>query len=378
MKRDDYLTFKVVGGPVALHDVADEFSLMKGFLKKPLTAEIAARVCERSGSHLLKMVSARAEGDEACLYFASPEVNHRPKILPSTNAGDILYCKVLFRPLDILGHPTRCVVDDIMNPDDASESILDAFASVFGKDVLDAMREKLLENPKRVTKLAAGEFPIIFVPRPDGKDLQITPVSPASAFTDMRTVINSLYDRRKAEGGKVPRGAFLKQSVSSKPQNISGAIGDPRRRIMAAMPPVLNKFSAELYRFVHGGSFPRWQDPDVANWVLRYADMLDADTRFNDKNTRAALDRTANRLIQDADAFIAETYEEAIRLAIDNELDPATLAAPPPPDRVLILRAWPKDSFDKARQALASLHFVDRMAKKPQPVNATRNETPPR
>jgi hypothetical protein len=363
LKAEDLLSFKAVGRPIALNAVADEFRLMQAQLKTRLTSKIAARVCEKSGSHLLKLVSARAVGDEACLYIDSPSANRRPKVLPSTNAPDIPYCKLLYRPLEIMGHSTRCIVDDVMNPDEVSKTILEAFALVFGQDVLDAMRAALLERPKTITKLAAGEFPVIFVPRPDNTDLQITPVSPASAFMGMKGVINALYERRRAESVKVPHGAFLNQSISSKPQNISGAIGGPRRRIMAFMPPVLEQFDAELRRYVLGGSFPRWRDTAVADWVLRYADMLEADARYNDRNTRTALDRTADRLIRDANDFIAETHEEAILVAEEIGADPASLAVLPKPDLVLIRRRWPEDTFPKARKALTSPHFDNRSSR---------------
>lgn len=361
LKSEDLLSFKPVGRPIQLSAITDEMRLMQAQLKKPLTAIVAERVCKKSGSHLLKLVSARADGNEACLYIEPASSNFRPKVLPSTNAPDIPFCKVLYRPLEIFGHPTRCIVDDVMNPDAVSETILEAFALVFGEDVLDAMRNALLDGEKAVTQLAAGEFPIIFVPRPDLTDLQITPVSPATAFMGMKAVINDLYERRKAEDSTVPYGAFHNQSISSKPQNISGAIGGPRRRIMATMPPVLERFEAELHRYVHGGSFPQFRDTSIAEWVLRYSDMLEADQGFNNQNTRAALDKTADRLIHDARDFVRETYIEAVRAAEEAGIDPVSLAAVPRPDQVLLRRYWPKDTRPKARKALASAHFDHRM-----------------
>jgi hypothetical protein len=363
LKAENLLSFKPLDRPIALNAIADELRLMQLQLKAPMTTEIVSRVCEKSGSHLLKLVSARADGDEACLYIGSPSAKRQPKMLPSTNAPDIPYCKVIYRPLEIIGYSTRCIVDDVMNPDEASETILEAFASVFGEDVLSTMRVALLEKSKTVSKLAAGEFPIIFVPRPDGTDLQVTPVSPATAFMGMKRVIDALYDRRRAESSKVPYGTFLNQSVSSKPQNISGAIGGPRRRIMAFMPAVLDQFDAEIHRYVLGGSFPRMRELAIADWVLRYADMLEADDRYNDKNTRAALNRTADRLIRNACDFIEETYDEAALVAQEIRADPDRLAAPPRPGHVLIRRYWPADTFAKARKALTSPHFDDRVTR---------------
>ena len=80
----------------------------------------------------------------------------------------------------------------------------------------------------------------------------------------VKSVINALYDRKKAAGLALPpHGAFDNQSISSKPQNISGAIGGPRRRIVARMPAVLGQTEAELHRYLHGGSSPRWRQDAV-------------------------------------------------------------------------------------------------------------------
>ncbi|MCY4301951.1 MAG: hypothetical protein OXC68_09510 [Aestuariivita sp.] len=365
LKIEDLLSFKESDRLIPINAVTEEFRLMKNCLKKPLTEEIAVRVCEKSGSHLLKMVNPRIDKDHACLYFEVPGANQRPKILPAVNAADIPFCKVLYRPLniDVDDRPGRSVIDDIMNPDESSEAILSAFAMVFGQKVLDAARATLLHKPKRVTKLAAGEFPIIFIPRADGSDLQITPVSPAAAYMGIKSTINALYERKQAQGLSGPYGSFGKQTISSKLQNISGAIGGPRRRVTATMPPVMEQAEAEMYRFAHSGSFPRWRDADVADWVLRYADMLEADTIYNDRNTRGALDKTADRLLSDAQDFIDETLAEVGYAAEYLGLKRSDIPTPPNPADVLIRRRWQKDNYNKARKALTSAHFQHRMAR---------------
>ena len=64
---------------------------------------------------------------------------------------------------------------------------------------------------------------------------------------------------------------------------------------------------------------------------MRYADLLDRDRNFNNQDTRNGLDRSADRLIRDAQAFINETWEEAARAAEAEEISPDTLTAPPRP-----------------------------------------------
>jgi len=146
-------------------------------------------------------------------------------------------------------------------------------------------------------------------------------------------------------------------------QNISGAVGGPRRRLLAVMPTVMTADSAELYRFSKGGSFPRWRDPAVAEWVLKYADRLDHHDTYNNSDTRAGLDRFADRLIKDAASFISDTLIDAADIAQDaNAETPLMLPTPPRVDQVLLRRYWAKGTFDRARRVLSSDHFRYRMA----------------
>ena len=391
LKGGDLFSFKPVGRPLGISEVRDEYRAMQDHLKAEearkveaernkaekdnrepktvrcmdLTAEVAQRVCEKSGTHLLKLVSPRADGDHAILNVQETSANRRTRPIPSVNAADIPFAKILYRPLEIRGHPTRSLVDDVLNPDEVSDQVLSAFASVFGEDVLEAVQATLLGDSKSVEKLAAGEFPIIFIPRPDGGDVQITPVSPATSYMGMKRVISPFFEKQVKDGPKVPRGKFQKQAVSSKPQNISGAIGGPRTRLLAEMPQGLAQADAELYRYVRGGSFPRWREIDVDVWVLRYADMLEADKVHNDHNTRAALDRTADRLIRDAERFAQEVMIDARQAAERDGADPATLKSPPAAGTILMRRKWATENdFQKARRALSSAHFEHRLQKR--------------
>jgi hypothetical protein len=330
---------------------------MRAALGKNLTPEIAARVCEKSGTHILKLISPRLDGDHAVLRLAS-QSNQKAAVIPSVNAPDIPYAKVIFRPLEIVGNPAKSVVDHILNPEDYSDRVLDAFASVFGLDVLDAIRDTLLADAPAPTKLGAGEFPIVFVPNPNGGDLQVTPVAPAYAFMGMKQVTEPFFQKKSAENPTPPRGRWTKQAVSSKPQNISGAIGGPRVRFLATLPEVMRTEEADLYRFVHGGGFPAWREEGVDTRVLRYADMLDGDLRYNDMNTRAALDRIADRLIADADAFLRETLSDARDLALRSGKEGFSSKETPGVARLILNRRWGSpDLKDRARKALTSPHF---------------------
>ena len=356
-KKSDLLSFKCTGQILHLHQVEQEFRRMSDACGKPLTAEIATRVCTKSGTHLIKLVSPRTDGEHAVLRVERTGGNMRSSLLPSVNAPDIPFAKIIFRPLEIFDHPAKSVVDHVLNPDDISDAVLHAFGSVFGVDVLQAVKAVLSGPPPMALKLSDGEFPIIFIPSPKGGDLQVTPVSPATAYMGMKDVTGLYFQKQEKDAPRVPRGRWHKQAVSAKPQNISGAIGGPRVRFLAEMPRDLAKYDAELYRYVQGGGFPRWGDPDVKTWVLRYADLLDRDRSFNNQGTRKGLDGLADRLIRDAQAFIDETCEDAKRMAQTQGVAPDVLKAPPRPAEILLRRSWPKDGFDRARRVLGSAHF---------------------
>lgn len=358
VKGSEILSFKATGRLIALEDVDAEFRVMQAQLKSKLTAEVAFRVCTKSGTHLIKLVSPRVDGGHAVLRFTSPQSNQQALFLPSTNAPDIPFCKLLYRPLEILGHESCSVIAHILNPQEHSEHVLQAFASVFGVDVLDAVRRALLGAPPVPLELGAGEFPIIFIPRPGGGDVQVTPVSPASAFMDMKQVAEPYFRKAQPDAPRPARGRWTRQAVSAKPQNISGAIGGPRLRFLATMPPGMTQGEAELFRYVHGGAFPRWRDSDVSNGILRYAERLEADAAYNNADTRAALDRTALRLILGAEEFIADTVEDARQYSSLHGLSIERMTLPPEPIAVLMRSIRSSDDDrSKARKALTSPHF---------------------
>lgn len=240
LTKDQLLSFKPVGRLLLLEGVLDEFRQMLAMLEGELTAAVARRICEKSGSHLIKLVSPRVDGDHAILRFDEPSSSRRSTILPSVNAPDIPFCKVIYRPLEVQGYPTMSIIDHILNPERHSGRVLEDFAKVFGVDVLAVMREVLLSPPCIPLKLGAGDFPIVFVPRLGGGDLQITPVSPATTFMGMRELFRSRkFQKRDPGAPPINRGRWIESGVSSKPQNISGAIGGPRVRFLATLPPTL-------------------------------------------------------------------------------------------------------------------------------------------
>ena len=352
----EILSFKLTGRIIDPLRIEIEFLMMEKALRSALTPEIAARICNKSGTHLIKLVSPRADGAHTVLRMKPVHEKSRASFLPSVNAPDIPFAKIIFRPLEIAGQPARSVVDHVFSPDDTSESVMRAFSAVFGKDVLGVLKSMLLDPLPDISKLSDGEFPIIFIPSPRGGDLQVTPVSPAAAYMEMKEVVGLYFQKQNNDAPRVPRGSWHKQVVSAKIQNISGAIGGPRVRFLAGMPSGLSQYDAEIYRYVRGGRFPSWRSPEVGPLVLQYADLLDRDQTFNNQSTRGGLDAIADRLIGEAQDFIDETLSDALLVATSEGISSDELKDPPNVAKILIRREW-GGNFDRARRILSGSHF---------------------
>jgi hypothetical protein len=234
---------------------------------------------------------------------------------------------------------------------------MESFTAVFGADVLDALKSSLAATPAPISRLPAAGFPIVFLPTPAGGDLQATPLAAAAAYMAMREVIAPYYRKQEKDGPKVPRGAWSRQAVSAKPQNISGAIGGSRIRFHARFPGTLNRLDAEIHRFVAGGSFPRMRGAEITEAVLQYADLLDRDAKYSNRDIRSGLEQRAESLIREVREFVEDIRAEAILV------DPSATDLPvPPPDVLLLRRRWPRpDDLDRARQALTGAHFRSRV-----------------
>lgn len=352
--KDMLLSFKITGRVLALDQIESEFMLMSQALKKPGNAEIFSRICRLSGTHLLKLNTSRAESLDAVLRFFDPGSNcYSRQLLPSTNAPDIPYAKVIYRPLEIKGEAPKSLVTHILEPDEMSEFVTKAFAKIFGPDCLSAIENSLCNPLPSVQRLPAAEFPIIFLPNPAGGDIQASPVAPASAYMGMRDVIEQFFIDRSNDRKHSTRPKLSRQAISGQPQNISGAIGGPRIRFHAQMPTVVNNFEAQLLRYQKTGVFPRWDDPDIVIWISRYADLLDKEREFSNQDIRMARDRIATRLILDANSFAEEILAET--QAAQPEQD---LSNPPRPSALLLNRWWPnRGAYDRARRVLTSEEF---------------------
>ncbi|MCY4304589.1 MAG: hypothetical protein OXC62_07425 [Aestuariivita sp.] len=359
-KRDDILSFKEVGVQLNLDDLVLEFRLMRESCAREPTPEAFRRIGLGSGTHLVKFTAPRTTLSESVIRFYEPFNKNAPEYLCSVNAPDIPFAKIVFRPLCIVEYETNSLVGHILSPNSISERVFAAFSEVFGSNSLEQLQTSLHEKIEITNLPDCGEFPIVFIPRPGGGDLQVTPVSPAQSFNGMKRVSRLCFERAQSDGARYPY--FPKQKVSDKMQNISGAVGGARRRFLARMPQKMSQVEAALYRYVNGGRFPELQDREILEWILRYSDMLELDSRYSNQSIRKALNGLADRLIKKALDFIEETTEEAIILAKKFQFSINKDAKTPSPVEILIRQRWKtKQDYTRAKEALSSSHFSHRI-----------------
>jgi hypothetical protein len=376
------LSFNVPGRPINLDALDVEFQAMLRFYKEgpppkkngrdekkdkkkqksratPVPSDFA-RVAVGSGTHLLKMLTPRAHKDQAILRFRSPSNNETGEYIPSVNSSDIPLAKIVCRPLEIVGHRTRSLMSHILNPDDISNKVFEGFISVFGHDSFEALKNALLSDLAPISSLPNDDFPIIFVPNPHGGDLQITPLSPAANCMGLPRQLSRFFQKETKSTPKPRRGQWAERAISAKPQNISGAISGRRRCIAASMPTMMSANHADLMNFVSGGAFPTWRDSRVAETALKYADSLERDKKFNNQNTRRALDSMADFLVESALDFIEDTLERADEFKKQFDISNDVTLKAPAPSSVLLRLFWDNKQKMTARTALSGNHFVHR------------------
>lgn len=361
--KADVLSFRSVNRvldasnlPLALEN---EFALMRSMLTKEPTEADFGRIGMGSGSHFLKLTTPRAEGSQSVLRFPRARRNTPSTYAPSLNAPDIPVAKVVYRPLDIAGRSPKSVIDYLRDPDDLTDTVMAAFVTVFGAECLDGLRRALLGEGQQITRLpAVGEFPVIFLPRPGGGDIQATPVSPVENFMGFKDMAAAWFIKQEKDMPPPPRGRWIRQAVSAKPQNISGAIGGPRQRFLAEMPPVMRSYESAIRRYALGGRFPAWYDDRVEAAVLQYEQRLDME--YTNKAIREGTDQRADGLISGALEFIASVRADARDVLAQEGREDSTLPEPPRPSALILNRRWSKRDKEKAMRAMTSPHFRDR------------------
>lgn len=241
------------------------------------------------------------------------------------NAAIIPLAKALFRKVTIEGHNGDAVTTSLMDAISADGLhkglLLSAAAEAYGGECLQALVQGLAA-PSEITSLHHENMPVIFLPNPQGGDIQITPVSPASSYMVMKGLADDLDPRWTSKRKKVGeaagepqrRGRFAGQTLSGSPQNISGMIGGPRMRFMADFPAPISAHAAAIRRMVMGGEPPALRDiaiVEIMRTFVRFAGLVDDVHRkpelvaAAENTSRAALEMIASHVLDCIDACLA-------------------------------------------------------------------------
>jgi len=375
LKLKDLIGHRPLGRPLEADEIVAEFERIRdaqkdhGRKKDSEGNEVDGKVSSatdftivgaKSGTHVLKFNTSRASTAQNVMRFTSPSGEGGGSFVPSTDVNQITAAKIAYRPLEIEGREPKSLVDHVLSPDNLSSIVMEAFAKVYGKEALEGLREGLTERLDPISELPVAECPIIFLPRPGGGDVQVTPVAPAESYTRFYEVTVPYFLKATDDQPSPPRGEWHRQHVSGKPQNISSAAGQRRIRFRARLPIVLRSREAYLYRHAMGGPFPRWEEEFVPPAIERYANLLDREADYSNTDIRAGRERRADALVRAAREYIDDTLEELTARFPDLDKRPV------PPKIVPVLLSalrWNSDERNRARRVLTSDHFKSRLKK---------------
>lgn len=366
-----YLRFGDPVKPYRLDNLSEAYRDIASELKRIPDDAAFEKVGEKSGTHVMRLRSPRAGGP---MIFQDRRSNRALRHGFGGDGALSPVAKVAYRPIAIEGESRAAgLVDHLVDPDDTSASVIDAFVDVFGQAALDALRRGLAENRDRPLDLFHENFPVVFAPGLDGGDIQITPISSIEAHLGLREVRQPFFEKKTAANPEPRRGSFCRLAISGKMQNIAASLPQaPRSRFLARFPAdLMGRFEAEVFRFAKGGAFPRMTDQDdgalLADYgsaVARHIVGTEGQKPYRNANIDRGLDARADWLIDRVVDFQEEVEAElsGAGLLAEDELE-ARMATAPSPDRMLrqLLPFLPKSEQAAARTALDGAHFADRM-----------------
>lgn len=304
--------------PEADQPVAGEAVLdAKGNSRSILVPEVFAKVGRSCGTHSLKLNNPRAE--EHVLMVD----DHRLMCFP--NAGYSKLAKAMFRQIRIVGHNGDESLTSLAQAFHSESlhvsTLVDAAKSAFGDECIDAFIEGL-GAPREIRNLHTENMPIVFLPSPAGGDIQVTPVSPASAFMDVsrQTSVFFLKDERDKNGiitKRQRRGNFARHSISSKPQNITAMIGGGRQRFVARFPEIAGQTEAGIRRMLRGGPVPALREPVLTEIMLSFARFCGI---IIDTQRDPVLVRSANNTASAALRMLGDHVLDCVEMALEQDV----------------------------------------------------------
>jgi hypothetical protein len=342
-----YLSVSSIGRPYGVHEIPEIFEDMKKGLKKALPENAFAQAIEKLGTHAPKIISPRADKIYG-MNFRIPRKNAPSKTWVSGNGALGSHAKVLCRPIAIIGEPgNESFIERIMSGCKHAPALENAFANAFGQAALNHVKAAVSKGPTSSAGIALhGEnFPIFYLPGPDGTDIQASPGGYVDAYVainslrrETRATSNAWWDfekeRQKAikaditndmdkdeaekqhpQKPRPPQVSWIVTAVSDKMQNAVIGVEKQRSRLFVKFPEVLDQEDADLWRYVNNGAFPPLRNPELPEILVRYAhtfhlwDKMD----FKPDALTAKIDNLADAAIRRAIWHIDDIKEDISR-----------------------------------------------------------------
>jgi len=331
-----------------------------------VTPDALTRTVASCGTHSAKFPNSRSK--IGGLNFGAQASNMPLKFYYSGGAGDAKLAKILMRPIRIAGEQEDLsFLDRLVLGDNYTEGLEHSFVSTFGQDCLDAVKAALLNRHRKSNgvQIHHENMPVVFIPGPDGEDLQTTPLPPISILSTMWAVKNDAWEDHQNSkltsdeeaGGKygVGYGSWVTTVISGKVRNVALNIGEKQSRFYSSPPRISSSVDNDMWSLKNNrDQFPRWHDRDIANSTLSYAkkitDYSDPENYVNSA-MQSSLDEAARRIIRAARYFIDEIVDEFSLRYPDETITPPSVSS--------VIRTLPVKSDDRAfvHSAIASSHF---------------------
>lgn len=264
------------------------------------TPALFERSAKLGATHTLKLLNSAAQ--DAVLKL-TPVTGATPRLFHTGDAASVPAGKILYRPIAIIGAvKARSLADHILNQDEFSETIFAAFADVFGAEAFEVVTT-IISRPANFVESLHSALPVVYVPGPDGRELQLTPVISIETHAGMRAE----FYPAQAEAGQPQRyGRVSRSEISSKPQNITGAIAPTHVRMLAEFPAAMSFREADIYRAAHGGRLPALPATEVKElieaYVVQYTRLVapkegEQYIRFTEERMEVIADRIIDALV---------------------------------------------------------------------------------
>lgn len=259
------LSFNDNGKILSLESLESEFEEMKAELgdKQDLVKKFRD-IGKESGNFVPKLNISRASSAFKMNNLENPE---NRKWYFSGNSANSAYAKVAHRPLNILGiSGSRSLIEHLAHKTNVSARVAEAFANVFGHDVLTAIEEGLAISDNK-DDIYTENFPVVFAPSANG-DIQITPIIGYEPYKHIRKVKAEFRDTEKF----LPTSARF---IAVQAQNIAGGASSTVLMLKASYPKI-KKDSKDIqdYYLEWESRIGQFFSPDLDEKVHRFIDRI--------------------------------------------------------------------------------------------------------